>query len=119
MAFMGPGGAKQGILSLNVKDVASLHKVYMPFLENGGIFVPTNKAYKLGDEVFLLLSIKDEEKMPVTGKVAWITPTGSQGLKRVGIGIQFSDSNDMEVVRSKIETLLAPYRGEDVVTETM
>ncbi len=119
MAFMASGGMKQGILSLHVKDVASLHKVYMPFIENGGIFVPTNGNYKLGEEVFLLLSIKDEEKEPVAGKVVWITPAGSQGLKKAGIGIQFSDNSDMEVLRSKIEALLAPYRGEDVPTETM
>ena len=44
--------SRNGILSLTIKDKAVLYSAYMPFLENGGLFVPTNKAYALGDEVF-------------------------------------------------------------------
>ena len=31
------GGARQGILSLTVKDKAQLYSAYMPYLKNGGI----------------------------------------------------------------------------------
>ena len=51
---------RQGILSLTIKDKAVLYAAYMPFLENGGIFVPTNKQYSIGDEVFMLLTLMDE-----------------------------------------------------------
>ena len=54
-----------------------LYAAYMPFIKNGGLFIPTNKSYKLGDEVFMLLNLMDEqEKIPVAGKVVWITPKG-------------------------------------------
>jgi len=69
------GGARSGILSLTIKDKAVLYAAYMPFVKNGGLFIPTNKQYRLGDEVFLLLNLMDEaEKIPVAGKIIWITP---------------------------------------------
>jgi type IV pilus assembly protein PilZ len=73
-------GPRNGILSLTIKDKSVLYAAYMPFIKNGGLFIPTNKSYKLGDEVFMLLNLMDEpEKIPVAGKVAWITPKGAQG----------------------------------------
>lgn len=68
-------GPRNGILSLTIKDKSVLYAAYMPFIKNGGLFIPTNKSYKLGDEVFMLLNLMDEpEKIPVAGKVVWITP---------------------------------------------
>lgn len=119
MAFMGAGMGKKGILSCEIKDVTELHKLYMPFIENGGVFVKTKNSYNLGDDVFLLLSLLKEEQMPITGKVIWVTPTGASGLKHAGIGVQFSDDSDMEQVRTKVETILAPYKGDQLSTETM
>lgn len=56
-----PGpGPRNGILSLTIKDRSVLYAAYMPFIKNGGLFIPTNKSYKLGDEVFMLLHLMDE-----------------------------------------------------------
>lgn len=66
--------ARQGILSLALKDKPALYSAYMPFVKGGGIFVPTPKRYMLGDEVFLLLTLPDSsERLPVAGKVIWTT----------------------------------------------
>lgn len=54
------GSVRSGILSLALKDVESLYASYMPFVKNGGLFVPTRKDYLLGDEVFVLLELMDE-----------------------------------------------------------
>ncbi len=100
------GGPRNGILSLTIKDKAVLYAAYMSYIKNGGLFIPTNKKYKLGVEVFMLLSLMDEpDKLPVAGKVVWITPKGAQGSRAAGVGIQFNDGDDM--VRTKIETYLA------------
>ena len=65
-----PGAQKQGILSLTIKDKAALYAAYMPFIKNGGLFIPTNKTYSLGDEVFMLLTLMDDkERIPVAGKI--------------------------------------------------
>lgn len=112
-------GARQGILSLSVKDKGSLYSAYIPFFKGGGIFIPTNKRYALGDEVFILLTLMDEkEKMPVLGRVAWINPRDAQGHFLAGIGVQFTD-NDGEAVRNKIETYLAGALKSDRITHTM
>ena len=61
---------KQGILSLSIKDRTILYAAYMLFVRNGGLFVPTNKRYELGEEVFILLALMDEpEKIPINGTV--------------------------------------------------
>jgi type IV pilus assembly protein PilZ len=119
-AATGAGGARQGILSLAIKDKAHLYTAYMPYLKGGGIFVPTVKRYFLGDEVFLLLTLPEGgDRLPVAGKVVWVTPTGAQGARAAGIGVQFADSAEGEAVKSKIETLLAGTLGADKPTQTM
>ncbi|MFQ5489032.1 MAG: PilZ domain-containing protein [Gammaproteobacteria bacterium] len=114
-----PNGSRQGILSLAIKDKGSLYSAYVSFFKGGGIFIPTNKQYALGDEVFILLTLMEEtEKMPVVGKVAWINPTGAHGHFVSGIGVQFIDK-DSEAVRNKIETYLAGALKSDRMTHTM
>ncbi|MBV1871234.1 MAG: PilZ domain-containing protein [Gammaproteobacteria bacterium] len=111
-------GAKSGILSLTIKDKAVLYAAYMPFVANGGLFIPTSKQYHLGDEVFLLLTLMEEpEKIPVAGKVVWITPRGAGGIRAAGIGVQFNDEGDS--ARKKIETYLAGALQSDRPTHTM
>jgi type IV pilus assembly protein PilZ len=114
------GGARQGILSLAVKDKAQLYSAYMPYLKHGGIFVPTPKRYFLGDEVFLLLTLPESnERLPVAGKVVWVTPAGAQGNRTAGIGVQFAETSEGENVKGKIETLLAGTLASDKPTHTM
>ena len=111
-------GPRNGILSLTIKDKSVLYAAYMPFVKHGGLFIPTNKNYRLGDEVFMLLNLMDEpEKIPVAGKVIWVTPKGAQGNRAAGIGVQFSDQDN--TARSKIETYLAGALKSDRITHTM
>ncbi|UCC56719.1 MAG: PilZ domain-containing protein [Gammaproteobacteria bacterium] len=110
---------RQGILSLTIKDKSALYAAYMPFINGGGLFIPTKKNYQLGDEVFMLLTLMDEpEKIPVAGKIIWITPVGAQGNRAAGIGVQFSDQ-DEGTARNKIETYLAGALEADRPTHTM
>lgn len=114
------GGARQGILSLAVKDKAQLYNAYMPYLKQGGIFVPTPKRYFLGDEVFLLLTLPESnERLPVAGKVVWVTPQGAQGNRTAGIGVQFAETAEGEQVKGRIETLLAGNLQAEKPTYTM
>ncbi|KAF1689250.1 PilZ domain-containing protein [Pseudoxanthomonas taiwanensis] len=117
---MSAASGRQGILSLAVKDKAQLYSAYMPFIRNGAIFVPTPKRYFLGDEVFLLLTLPDSsDRLPIAGKVVWVTPVGAQGNRSAGIGVQFPDTPEGEAVKNRIETLLAGSLGADRPTQTM
>ena len=110
---------RQGILSLTIKDKSALYAAYMPFIKGGGLFIPTKKSYQLGEEVFMLLTLIDEtEKIPVAGKIVWITPPGAQGNRAAGIGVQFSEQ-DGGAARGKIETYLAGALKSDRQTHTM
>ena len=83
------GGGQPGILTLDIDDKAALYAAYMPFIANGGLFIPAQrnerKHYNLGDEVFLLLNLVEQgERLPVAGKVVWVTPPGAQGQRQAG-----------------------------------
>jgi len=112
---------RKGILSLKISDQNMLYHSFMPFLKNGGLFIPTNKPYEMGEEVFILLTLLDEtEKIPVAGTIAWITPRGAQGNQAAGIGVHFSESNGgANVVRGKIENYLVEKLKSDKTTYTM
>jgi len=102
-----PTSPRPGVLSLGIKEKSALYAAYMPYLKGGGIFIPTNRAYRLGDEVFMLLTLMDDpSKLPVAGHVVWITPEGAQGNKVQGVGVRFSDNESGVAARNKIEGLL-------------
>jgi type IV pilus assembly protein PilZ len=110
---------KPGVLSLAIKEKAALYAAYMPFLKGGGLFIPTNKTYRMGEEVFMLLSLLDDpNKLKVVGTVAWITPV-TQGGRPQGIGVQFSGQDGGTEARNKIETLLGGALKSTRPTHTM
>jgi type IV pilus assembly protein PilZ len=110
---------KPGILSLTIRDKSALYASYMPFVKNGGLFIPTTKSYKLGDEVFMLLTLmEDKERLPIAGRIIWVTPRGAQGNRSAGIGVQFSDL-DKGQTRHKIENVLAAALKSERQTHTM
>jgi type IV pilus assembly protein PilZ len=114
-----PAAAKPGLLTLTIKDKSALYLAYMPFINNGGLFIPTNSNYRIGDEVFMLLNLMGEdEKLPVAGRVIWVTPKGAQGKRTAGIGVQFSEQ-DRGQTRHKIENYLAGALAGDKATHTM
>lgn len=111
--------ARPGLLTLTIKDKSALYLAYMHFVRNGGLFIPTNSSYNVGDEVFMLLNLMNEtDKIPVAGKVIWITPKGAQGKRMAGIGVQFSDQDGGET-QKKITNYLAGALDGDKATHTM
>jgi type IV pilus assembly protein PilZ len=119
MSDTSPNYLRQGIFSLTIQDKNSLYDAYMPFIKNGGLFIPTTRSHEIGDEVFMLLTLLDSpDKLPVTGRVVWITPVGAHGNRTPGVGIQFSEL-DKGTTRSRIETLLAEALKSARHTQTM
>ena len=115
-----PAVARPSVLSLNINSKSALYAAYMPFLTNGGIFVPTPKPYKIGDEVFMLLQLMDDAtRHPVAGTVVWLTPNGAQGGKAQGIGVHFSPDEASKVLRDRIEKILAGHLGSSRPTHTL
>jgi type IV pilus assembly protein PilZ len=102
------GLPRPGAISLNIKEKSILYAAYMPFVRGGGIFIPTARSYKLGDEIFMLITLLDDpHRLPVAGRVIWITPVGCHGNRVQGVGVQFKEDGGGPVARSRIESLLA------------
>jgi type IV pilus assembly protein PilZ len=112
--------SRPGVLSLNIREKAALYAAYMPFLKGGGIFIPTNRSYQLGEEVFMLLSLMDDpQRIAVQGKVVWVTPEGVQGNRTQGIGVQFTSDETGASARATIEKILAEALASNRPTHTM
>lgn len=108
-----------GILTLAIKEKKQLYKAYMPFVVNGGLFIPTKRTYKMGEEVLMLLSLMGEkERTPLAGTVIWKTPEGCNNNRTAGIGIQLSNK-DGGKVKDKIEAYLAGALELERSTHTM
>lgn len=115
-----PVVARPSVLSLPIKEKAALYAAYMPFLTNGGIFVPTNKPYRIGDEIYLILTLMDDvTKYPIAGKIAWVTPAGANNNKAQGIGVHFSSDESGVRVKQRIEELLGAAIGSSRATHTL
>jgi type IV pilus assembly protein PilZ len=117
---MKPVVARQGIVSLKIKDAAERYSAYMPFLKRGGLFAPTAQRHALGDEVVLLVTLAEEtERLSVVGTVVWVSPAGAQGNRPAGVGIHFNESGDAEAARGRIENILAGALNSERTTHTM
>ena len=98
--------ARPGVLQVSIKETAALYAAYMPFVDGGGLFVPTTRPAHMGDQLYLVMTLMDEpDKLPVTGTVIWITPPGTPGRQQ-GLGIQFAKDAAGEAAKNRIETLL-------------
>lgn len=115
-----PPAGRAGMLSLAIKERSALYAAYMPYVKGGGLFIPTNRPYQMGDQVYMLLTLMDDpNKLPISGKVVWITPAGAQGNRQQGIGVQFDQSEGATAVREKIEGLLGNAMKSTRLTHTM
>lgn len=115
-----PAGVRPSVLSMNINSKSALYASYIPFFTNGGIFVPTPKTYKIGDEVFVLLQLMDDPtKHAVAATVAWVTPAGAQGGKTQGVGLHFAGDEAGKGLRGRIETILAGLVGSNRPTHTL
>jgi len=99
--------ARISMLSMSIKDRTALYAAYMPFLKNGGLFIPTERDFQMGETVYVSLSLLESPvKIPLAGEVVWVTPPGAQGGRAQGIGLHFDDSDTSREVRDKIERML-------------
>jgi type IV pilus assembly protein PilZ len=114
------GGSRPSVIQLVFREKAALLAAYMPFLVDGGLFVPTNREYRLGDDIYLLLSLPDDpQRYPVAGKVAWLTPGNASGGRTQGVGVRFPADEKTRVMKQKIEEVLGTSLSSSKPTQTL
>lgn len=111
--------ARPSLISLSIKEKGALYAAFMPFVENGGLFVPTPRPAQIGDELYVILTLMDDPtKVAIPGRVAWVTPAGST-RRQQGIGIQFSKTEAAIQARAKIEDLIGAALKSSRVSNTV
>ncbi len=110
---------RPSVIQLAIKEKAALYAAYIPAFSEGGIFIPSAREHRLGDDVYVLLTLLDDpQRYPVSGKVAWITPARAAGNRTQGVGIRFPRDEKSEQLKSKIETILGAALNSDRPTQT-
>ena len=110
---------RPSVIQLAINEKAALYAAYIPACSEGGIFIPSAREHRLGDDVYVLLTLLDDpQRYPVSGKVAWITPARAAGNRTQGVGIRFPKDEKSEQLKSKIETILGAALSSDRPTQT-
>ena len=112
--------ARPSVVQLVIKEKAALYAAYIPLFQEGGLFIPTSRDYKLGDDVYVLLMLPDDtQRYPVAGKVAWVTPPKAAGNRTQGVGVRFPADEKSRLLKIKIEEILGAHLASDRPTQTI
>ncbi len=112
--------AKSGVLKIVYDDINALFNSYMPFVKGCGIFMPSKLEYELDTEVFIIVTLPDEEKskFAVSAKVVWLNPKTKLGKRVPGIGLQILGSK-ARTMQQKIEDILGKRIKSPLPTSTI
>jgi type IV pilus assembly protein PilZ len=120
MSSVAPTAPRPSVIQLAIKEKAALYAAYIPLFADGGIFIPTTRDYRLGDDVYVLLSLpEDPQRYPVAGKVAWVTPARAAGNRTQGVGIRFPSDEKSRLLKIKIEEILGAHLASERPTQTI
>jgi type IV pilus assembly protein PilZ len=112
--------SRPSVIQLVFREKGALYAAYMPLLTDGGLFVPTTRDYRLGDDLYLLLTLPhDPQRYPVAGKVVWITPPNASGGRTQGVGVRFPSDEKTRSLKKKIEELLGTSVSSAKPTQTI
>ena len=112
--------ARPSVVQLAIKEKAALYAAYIPLFKEGGLFIPTAREYKLGADVYVLLTLPDDtQRYPVAGKVAWVTPARAAGNRTQGVGVRFPNDDKSRALKLKIEEILGASLASDRPTQTI
>jgi type IV pilus assembly protein PilZ len=111
---------RPSVIQLVFREKGALYAAYIPLFADGGLFVPTTRDYKLGDDIYLLLSLPDDsQRYPVAGKVGWITPANASGGRTQGVGVRFPTDEKTRLLKLRIEELLGTSIQSAKPTQTI
>ena len=112
--------SRPSVIQLVFREKGALYAAYMPLLTEGGLFVPTVRDYRLGDDIYLLVSLPDDtQRFPVAGKVAWLTPSNASGGRTQGVGVRFPNDEKTRQLKIKIEEILGTSISSAKPTQTL
>jgi type IV pilus assembly protein PilZ len=115
-----PPVPRPSVIQLAIKEKTALYSAYIPLFTSGGLFVPTPRDYRLGDAVYVLVSLPDDpQRYPVAARVAWITPANAAANRTQGVGILFPNDEKSRALKLKIEDILGSHLVSERSTQTI
>ena len=116
----GNSALRPSVVQLVFREKGALYAAYMPLLTDGGLFVPTTRDYKLGEDIYLLLTLpEDPQRYPVAGKVVWLTPPNASGGRTQGVGVRFPPDEKTRLLKLRIEEILGTQISSSRPTQTV
>ncbi len=108
MSNPSPTTPRPSVIQLAIKEKAALYAAYIPLFTDGGVFIPTTRDYKLGDDVYVLLSLpEDPQRYPVAAN------------RTQGVGIRFPSDEKSRLLKLKIEEILGGHLASERPTQTI
>ncbi|MBJ54622.1 MAG: hypothetical protein CMQ46_05085 [Gammaproteobacteria bacterium] len=96
------------LLKICFDDPATLAACYLPFLRQGGLFIPGNYDELSCDAVILLLRLPgDSQAEMLRLDVVCSTPLGMPGKQPAGIGLGFNA--ETAVAAARIREIISPF----------
>ncbi|MDH7943139.1 pilus assembly protein PilZ [Pseudohongiella sp. SYSU M77423] len=96
------------VLKIYFDDPAILAACYLPFLKQGGLFIPGDYDELSSDAVMLLLRLPGESQAEMLRlDVVCSTPLGVQGKQPAGIGLGFNAETAGAAAR--IREIISPF----------
>lgn len=110
------------MLSLRLESKQIIYASYISFTEFGGVFVPTNDAFVMGEDVMLVLELvtkTNTEKFLLPTKVCWINSNPSAAGRPKGIGLAFGSDEQGVKVKGTFEAILSGVINSEHSTYTL
>lgn len=110
------------MLQLRLESKPIIYASYMSFLEHGGVFLPTQDKFKMGEEVLLVLELVGPgktEKMFIKSNVCWINSNPSASGRPKGVGLAFSDDDSGLKAKAQFEAILSGLLNNERATYTL
>lgn len=112
--------ARPSVIQLVFREKGALYAAYIPLFTDGGLFVPTNRTYRLNEDIYLLISLPDDaQRYPVAGRVGWITPANASGGRTAGVGVRFPGDEKARLLKLRIEEALGTLIASHKPTQTV
>ena len=114
--------APSRVLQLRLESKPVIYASYMSFLEYGGVFLPTNDKFDMGEEILLVLELVGlgkTEKIFIKTNVCWINANPSASGRPKGIGLAFGSDESGLKAKTIFENILSGLLHNERPTYTL
>ena len=117
-----PKSAPGRMLQLRLESKPVIYASYMSFLEYGGVFLPTDDKFDMGEEILLVLELVGlgkTEKIFIKTNVCWINANPSASGRPKGIGLAFGSDESGLKAKTIFENILSGLLHNERPTYTL